>query len=388
MSRGPYAVKVNAEKAGLWKGGGPLLKHIDVELTERCNNRCAHCYINLPAGDRGARRRELPADGVIEVLREAAGLGALSVRFTGGEPLLRPDFDEIYVAARRLGMRVKLYTNACLVTPRLADLFARVPPLEPIEVSVYGMTETSYDAVSGVRGSFARFRRGVALLLERGVRFIVKGTLLPATRGETAAFEEWAASIPGADGPPGYVMFLYLRGRRDSAAKNRRIARLRLSPDEGARWLARDRAAYRDGMREFVRGFMRPSGARLFDCGAGEDVTLDAYGTLQPCLTLRHPEVVYDLSSGSLKHALTEFFPRLRERTATNPEYVDRCARCFLTGLCDQCPARSWMEHGTLDTPVEYLCEVAHAQARELGLLREGERAWEIDDWKERITWI
>ena len=67
--------------------------------------------------------------------------------------------------------------------------------------------------------------------------------------------------------------------------------------------------------------------------------------------------------------------PRLRELRATNPEYLRRCARCFLKGLCEQCPAKSWAEHGTLDTPVEYLCEVAHAQARWLGWLR-GRRAW------------
>ena len=63
---------------------------------------------------------------------------------------------------------------------------------------------------------------------------------------------------------------------------------------------------------------------------------------------------------------------------AINPEYLNRCARCFLKGLCEQCPAKAWEEHGTLDTPVEYLCEVAHAQARYLGMLEAEEHAWEI----------
>jgi hypothetical protein len=70
---------------------------------------------------------------------------------------------------------------------------------------------------------------------------------------------------------------------------------------------------------------------------------------------------------------------------ATHPDYLARCARCFLKGLCDQCPAKSWMEHGTLDTPVEYLCAVAHAKARHLGLLAEGENAWDVADWREQI---
>jgi hypothetical protein len=44
------------------------------------------------------------------------------------------------------------------------------------------------------------------------------------------------------------------------------------------------------------------------------------------------------------------------------------------------------MEHGTLDTPVDYLCDIAHLQARDLGLLKEGEKAWEVTDWRERIN--
>jgi len=100
---------------------------------------------------------------------------------------------------------------------------------------------------------------------------------------------------------------------------------------------------------------------------------------------VRHPDCVYDLHSGSLEDAMTRFFPKMREMKAENPDYLARCAKCFLKGLCEQCPAKSWMEHGTLDTPVEYLCETAHAQAYDLGLMQEGERAWEVEDWKERI---
>ena len=65
-----------------------------------------------------------------------------------------------------------------------------------------------------------------------------------------------------------------------------------------------------------------------------------------------------------------------------------RCGRCFLKALCLQCPAKAWAEHGTLDTPVDYLCEITHAQAVGLGLLVEGERAWDVADWKDRVARI
>ncbi len=72
---------------------------------------------------------------------------------------------------------------------------------------------------------------------------------------------------------------------------------------------------------------------------------------------------------------------------ACDPDYLRRCGCCFLKGLCEQCPAKSWMEHGTLDTPVEYLCQVAHAQAIYLGLLEEKEHTWEMNPkvWRIRV---
>jgi len=41
---------------------------------------------------------------------------------------------------------------------------------------------------------------------------------------------------------------------------------------------------------------------------------------------------------------------------------------------------------GTLDTPIEYLCEVAHAQARKLGLLGEDEKSWNVTDAPARVS--
>jgi len=380
-----YVERVSAGNHPLWSGRGPLLRHLDVELTERCNNRCVHCWINRPAADKSARKRELSTTALRAILKDAAALGALSVRFTGGEPLLREDFSEIYLAARQLGLKVILCTNARGVTPELADLLARIPPLEPVEITVYGMSQASYEAVSRVAGSHAECCRGVRLLLQRRVRLLVRGIHLPQNEHEREAFEAWAASIPGIDRAPRHTVFLDLRARRDDLQKNRRIAKLRPGPRESLDILRRDGDAYRRDALRICSRLAGPRGSDLFLCDAGRNVSLDAYGMLQPCLGLRHPETVYDLKAGSLEDALRVFFPRLRRRRAVNPEYLSRCARCFLLGLCDQCPAKSWIEHGTLDTPVQYLCDAAHAQARDLGLLGEDEKGWEVVDGCQRL---
>lgn len=386
MQTKTYVVKQRIDKAKLWENKVPLLGRLDMELTERCNNNCIHCCINLPADDSKAKNKELSTAQIKSILKEAVALGCMTVRFTGGEPLLRKDFEELYVFARKSGLKVMLFTNATLITPHLAELFANMPPLEKIEITVYGMRKSSYEAVTRISGSFEAAWQGINLLLEKKIPFVVKGALLPSNKNEISEFEEWAAKIPWMDKSPTYSMFFDLRCRRDNPKKNTLIQKNRLSSKEGLMFLTRRKDKYINGMKEFCSKFMRPGGDELFSCGSGcHGGCVDAYGMFQPCLSLRYPAAAYDLRNGILKDALVNFFPKIREINAINPDYLNRCAKCFLKGLCEQCPAKSWMEHGTLDTPVDYLCDVAHEQARFLGLIKENEKAWEVVNWSKRI---
>ncbi|TWI68189.1 MoaA/NifB/PqqE/SkfB family radical SAM enzyme [Desulfobotulus alkaliphilus] len=368
-----------------WPGKNSLLPHLDMELTERCNNRCIHCYINQPENDAQLKVRELSTDEIKAIVKDAAGLGCMSIRFTGGEPLLREDFSEIYLFTRRQGIRVTLFTNATLMDEALTDLFVKYPPGSPVEVTLYGMTSDSYEAISLVKGSFAKAMAGIGLLRKKGIPFYVKSIYFKGREADKEAFADFVEKDLSADTPPAFSMNFDLRARRDMPAKVDFIKSLRVSPEESVVALEKYKDAYIKDSRRFARKFMGPAGDRLFNCGCGKGGSVDAYGFFQPCLLLRHPESVYDLKKGSFKQALQVFFPELREKISTNGKYLQRCAGCFLHGFCDQCPAKSWMEHGLLDEPVEYCCELAHAKARFLGLLGDKERAWEVKDWKVRL---
>ena len=376
------------------------LQHMDIELTERCNNQCIHCYINQPEHDLHTQSREMDTAFVQDLLVQAADLGCMSVRFTGGEPLLREDFLELYLFSRRLGMRVTLFTNARLITSELAALLKRIPPGRPVAVSVYGMHAHSYNAVASSHGAFDEFWQGIQLLNEYDIPFIVKQSLLPQNKHELAEFEAFASHLPSMKNNPSYATNFDLRARRDNPQKNYYINSLRMTPKETVEHITRDKEGYLNDMREYTRKFMRPPGDQLFTCGAGSDICVDAFGKAQMCLLLRHPDIVYPLQGSlqiennphttmkALEYALKEFFPAVRQMRSTNPDYLKRCAVCFIHSLCEQCPAKSWEEHGTLDTPIEYFCQLAHAQARYLGLVLEGEQAWKLPEksWRERLA--
>lgn len=252
------------------------------------------------------------------------------------------------------------------------------------------MKEETYEAVTRTAGSFFAARRGLQLIMRSKIPFMVNSVLLPENRSELIEYKSWAATLPLTKGEQFAlpIMLLHCRARRDSEAKNEFIKSLRISPDEALSIMAEDKDAFVSALREYCSRSIQDSGDKLFRCGAGVGTAcLDAYGNYQLCLLLRHQDTVYPLGRGSLKDAVDVFFQQVRELTPENPEYIERCHRCFLRGLlCDQCPAKSWMENGTLDSPVEYLCKIAHCKARLIGILNHGESAWNIKNGKRRMV--
>ena len=68
-----------------------------LEVTFRCNLRCAHCFVKEPGGDRRLQRQELTAAEIRRLTDEVVDRGCLWMLLTGGEPLLRSDIREIYL---------------------------------------------------------------------------------------------------------------------------------------------------------------------------------------------------------------------------------------------------------------------------------------------------
>jgi radical SAM protein with 4Fe4S-binding SPASM domain len=367
-----YVRRLPADES-FWKK--PLrLGYLRMELTERCNNDCIHCLVNLPLEDERAKATELNTSAVQRVLDQASALGCLKVNFTGGEPLLRHDMKELYAYARELGLIIVLFTNGRLLDESWMEIFKENPPGHPVDLTTYGMTSVTYDRVVRRGGAFEEFNRGIDLLRRNRIPFTVRMAVLNENKSEADAYQQWIRSM-GNQPEPILVTNLSLRVRRDSQQRNDRIRQQRIPADEVIRLL------YSDGnspkfAEDFCRQFAGAKGASLFHCGMGESVAVDAYGKLYGCLLLRHPELTFDLNSGTMQQALDAFFPVQTMRKSENPQYMERCAKCSLYGFCEQCPAQAYMENGTLDTPVEYLCNLAHAQAERLGLIPSGKKAW------------
>lgn len=335
----------------------------DLEVTARCNNDCRHCYINLPAGDREARQKELTPEEILRIARDAASLGALWCLLTGGEPLLREDFFEIYLGLKRLGLLISVFTNACLVTPRHVELFRKYPPRD-LEVTVYGATRETYEAVTRKAGSFAAFQRGLNLLLAGGLKVRLKAMALRANVHELPEIARFCRARTRD-----YFRFdplLHLRFD-GNPLRNEEIRAQRLSPEEIATIEQADPerfAALQKKCAQLIAGERCTEGCdHLFHCGAGQGSFSVSYrGLFRLCSSLWHPDCIYDLRRGNLREAWDRLAPQVREIRSQDREFLQKCRRCPLINLCLWCPAHAHLETGRLDAWVGYFCRVAQAR--------------------------
>lgn len=345
----------------------------DLEVTARCNNDCRHCYINLPANGPAARARELSLAEISRIADEAVSLGAIWCLITGGEPLLRPDFGEVYLTLKRKGLLVSVFTNATLVNEEHVALLKKYPPRD-IEVTVYGVTRETYEAVTRKPGTFHRFMQGLNLLIDSGVRVRLKAMAIQSNLHEQAAIADFCRART-----KDYFRFdpqLHLR-LDGNAARNEEIRAERLSPAE---IVAVERAdeqrfsALEKGCDKLIVPEFAHFGCdHLFGCGAGNGSFNISYdGRFRLCSSLWHPESVYDLRKGTLAEAWHTFVPQVRDMRSHSREFLEKCRRCPLINLCFWCPAHAHLESGEMDAWVAYFCDVAHARAEALKDIESG----------------
>nr|MQY69893.1 radical SAM protein [Bacillota bacterium] len=339
----------------------------EIELTERCNNNCVHCYINLAANDEEARKRELSFREIRDIVDETVQMGCLWWLITGGEPLVREDFADIYLYLKKKGLLTSVFTNATLITPELVSLFKKYPPRE-LEITVYGITQKTYERITRTPGSFEAFMKGINLLQKENVPFTLKAMALRSNVGELEAIKDFYKPI--SKGPFRFDPFLHLR-LRPNGKRNRQIRNERLSPDEIVAIELGDEERKNGLLKQICEEKKIGQGTahfnddnHLFYCGAGRtSFTIDPYGFFKLCSSLSHPDCVYDLRRGSLREAWEKFVPQVRAMRTEDEECRKKCLNCPLINLCMWCPATAYLECGKLDQYIEDFCQIAHARA-------------------------
>ncbi|MBN2719085.1 MAG: radical SAM protein [Deltaproteobacteria bacterium] len=319
-----------------------------IELTPRCNLRCAHCYMGALRDDRD----QMDTAFICSLLAQIAAAGCFAISFTGGEPLLRRDYRQIHRTAHQLGFWINLLTNGVLVDASLISFLQQYPP-RAVEVTLYGGNEDSYAALTGNGNAFYRVTHNIDAMLQAGLPVILKSVLLKpvlASMDEMNAF----ATERGLE-------ILFDAGVTPDLLQDFSPTDLRLAPGcavdielDSPKKTALLKAYHdRMGQRDAAPGFT---------CGAGHrGFHVDYRGNLLPCLMLREP--AFDLIQ---QYTFASAFEAMGR--ASRPQFPEssRCSRCDLQHLCGFCPGTVACGEVPPGSEDSFYCKVAKSRLKKL----------------------
>ena len=313
-----------------------------IDITSSCNLRCVHCYIRDT--DCG---QELSFKEICEIFDQIADAGCLWLCITGGEPLIRPDFRDIYSYAKRKGFLITLFTNGTLLTPSLADFLADEPPFV-IDISLYGVTEGTYEKVTGVRGSYRHCMNGIELALERRLPLKLKTIIMTLNANEFHDMRRYAKNL----GVP-FRHDALINPRIDGSLEP---TRYRLTPEEIVSLELEDPELADEISKVYIELYgIRGKREKLYNCGAGRGMFhITSDGKLNICTIASEPG--YDLRTGNFNTGFYDVFPEVLKKMRTR---VSECQSCAAANMCGQCPAWAELENGDPEAKIEFLCQTA-----------------------------
>lgn len=354
---------LNLPELSLAEWGQVLLKPVEgqrhplsgeFELTDRCNLSCIHCFINQDAANVEALTQELSTSQVMQIIDELTDAGCLNLLFTGGEPLLRKDFSEVYLHARKNGLLVMLFTNGTLISPSIISTLKKAPPVL-VEVSLYGATQETYEAITGVPGSYDRFRIGLDLLRTSGLPFGLKSVLMTPNKHELPLMMELADAF-GVKFRYDGMIWPRFDGKKDTLQYRLSIEELlELDDDDPERMKAWDYGY------ELSQKYSMRHERYAYNCGAGyRSFHINSAGVLSPCMMVRKPS--YNILEKGFKAAWDALgVVRTIERTKSVP-----CVTCQAAGICVQCPGWSQLVHQDNESIVDFVCKLAKEREKQI----------------------
>lgn len=154
------------------------LKRIFIELTNKCNERCIHCYVSASSFN----HQVLDINLIKKIIDDAAKVGAYHFQITGGEPFLHPDIEEILDYSWSKGFIININTNLTILKPNVLDKIVKYGI--KINFSLDFSNSDAHDSFRGLNGAFERTITNYKKIVEKHVPTRVNVMLNNKTNSE------------------------------------------------------------------------------------------------------------------------------------------------------------------------------------------------------------
>lgn len=346
-----------------------------IELLPICNMNCDMCYVRLSRTEMERKGGLRTKDEWMKLARQMQQAGVLFLLLTGGEPLIYPDFKELYLELRRMGFVLTINTNGTLLDEQWAAFFGKFPPRR-VNITLYGCDEETYERLCHYSGGFEKAKRGVRLLRENHVDVKINASLVKTNRMDALRIARIAKKLDAALHVDTY-MFPATRERDHSYKWD-----VRLLPEE-AGILRAHMLKLESTPQEYMQSMMSSmykvantlpgdEEPRKMNCHAGRcSFAINWQGEMRACTMLPEPSVpVFDVGFKEAWKLIVDGIEKI--------QLAAKCNTCKLRGVCNVCAASALLETGEYNGVPEYMCRytqgMMYAFARDMNAMRERQK--------------
>ena len=298
------------------------LKVMQLQLTNKCNMSCAHCY----AGSGIPLPQEMTTNDVFNLIDEFTDLGGCRLFLTGGETLMYKNLDAVISHAKKRHLFIYLSTNGYFITKERVDHLIKLG-VGSVNVSIDGDNDETHDRFRGKRGAYKKAVRALKLFSEKGIPCASQTTLF---KGNLTQSE----NIFNAMYSMGVRSCFFVRMMPQGRGKDRKD----LIPTLEEYYLARENE-YRNrrlkyGMSVYPEKLRK--GAIAKRCSAGiSQVYVCADGRCYPCPSLEIQELYMGkYPEDSLSKIWNNQKEGINELRSFDPKKISGCKACEHHDIC------------------------------------------------------
>jgi len=352
--------------------GVPPLTALYLYISGVCNLACRHCWITptYQAGKNGGEH--IDVDDVRKAIREARPLGLQTVKLTGGEPMLHPQFRELVCVLDNEDLAISIETNGTLIDNDLAGFLKQRKHVSFISVSLDGADEKTHESLRAVRGSFGQAISGIRNLVDQGFRPQLICTLHKGNVSQMGEVIKLAEDLGCGSLKFNQVQQMG-RGERFAGEQGLQIAEIINLSHHLAMNTENDKRMhiYFDIPIAFC-SIRKLLDKQFGGCTVRNILGLLAGGELALCgIGVTAPELIYGhIARDSLYNVWCNSPGLIQLREQVPAQLAGICSRCIHRNLCQgACVANNFHASGKINAPCQF-CQKADA----LGLFPESRK--------------
>ncbi len=165
--------------------------HATIEVTNKCNLRCKHCY--LEAGPEKNKMMSLEQFKV--VLSELEKNMVVNVEFTGGELFVNPDIYDILKLAFQKFTIIGILTNGIILRDDVLDLLVENKDRTFVNISIDSINSETHDQFRGVQGAFNKTYENVKKMTDKGINVRIASSIFNENMWEIDKLAQLAVDL-------------------------------------------------------------------------------------------------------------------------------------------------------------------------------------------------